>query len=88
MVLYRFNAALIVATSPLFIAVISRIRKQEYFTRRGLAGLMLALAGIVMVILSGQTVVQFGETIVGDCLLVISTVCWSLFNASEFLYLR
>lgn len=73
------NAALIVATSPLFIAVISRIRKQEYFTRRGLAGLMLALAGIVMVILSGQTVVQFGETIVGDCLLVVSTVCWSLY---------
>ena len=74
------NAALIVATSPLFIAVISRIRKQEYFTRRGLAGLMLALAGIVMVILSGQTVVQFGETIVGDCLLVVSTVCWSLYT--------
>lgn len=41
---------------------------------------MLALAGIVMVILSGQTVVQFGETIVGDCLLVISTVCWSLYT--------
>ncbi|HEX5734348.1 MAG TPA: EamA family transporter [Blastocatellia bacterium] len=74
------NAALIVATAPLFIAVISRIRKQEYFTRRGLAGLMLALAGIVMVILSGQTVVQFGETIVGDCLLVASTICWSLYT--------
>ncbi|HJQ70257.1 MAG TPA: DMT family transporter [Blastocatellia bacterium] len=74
------NAALIVATSPLFIAVISRIRGQEYFERRGLVGLMLALAGIVMVILSGQSVVQFGETIVGDCLLVISTICWSLYT--------
>jgi len=74
------NAALIVATSPLFIAVISRIRKQEYFARRGLVGLMLALAGIVMVILSGQSVVEFGETIVGDCLLVLSTICWSLYT--------
>lgn len=74
------NAALIVATSPLFIAVISRIRKQEYFTRGGLVGLMLALAGIVLVILSGQTVVRFGETIVGDCLLVLSTICWSLYT--------
>jgi len=74
------NAALIVATSPLFIAVISRIRKQEYFTRWGLVGLMLALAGIVMVILSGQSAVQFGETIVGDCLLVLSTICWSFYT--------
>ena len=74
------NAALIVATSPLFIAVISRIRKQEYFTRRGIVGLLLALVGIVMVILSGQSIVRFGETIVGDCLLVVSTICWSLYT--------
>jgi drug/metabolite transporter (DMT)-like permease len=74
------NAALIVSTAPLFIAVISRIRKQEYFTRRGLAGLMLALAGMVLIILSGQSIVQFGETIFGDCLLVASTICWSFYT--------
>jgi drug/metabolite transporter (DMT)-like permease len=74
------NAALIVSTSPLFIAVISRLRKQEYFTRRGLAGLLLAVAGMALIILSGQSIVRFGETIVGDCLLVASTFCWSLYT--------
>jgi drug/metabolite transporter (DMT)-like permease len=74
------NAALIVSTSPLFIAVISRIRKQEYFTRRGLAGLLLAIAGMALIISSGQSIVRFGETIVGDCLLVASTICWSLYT--------
>jgi len=74
------NAALIVATTPLFTAVISRLRGQEYFTSRGVAGLLLAFAGIVLVILSGRNAVGFGSTIYGDCLLIVSTLCWSVYT--------
>jgi drug/metabolite transporter (DMT)-like permease len=77
------NAALILATTPMFTAVISRIRRQEYFTARGIAGLFLAFGGIVLIILSGETEIGIGETMVGDCLLVTSTVCWSLYTVGS-----
>lgn len=74
------NAALILATTPLFTAVISRLRRQEYFTSRGVIGLVLAFAGIVLIILSGQSALGFGSTIYGDCLMLISTLCWSVYT--------
>ncbi|HVF90211.1 MAG TPA: EamA family transporter [Blastocatellia bacterium] len=74
------NAALILSTTPLFTAVISRLRRQEYFTTRGVTGLLLAFAGIVLIILSGRSAVGFGTTIYGDCLLIVSTLCWSLYT--------
>src|SRR5262244_2536300 len=63
------NAALILATTPLFTAILGRIRKQEYFTARGVVGLLLAFAGIVMIVVSGRGELSLGETILGDSLL-------------------
>ena len=74
------NAALILATAPFFTAVFSRLRKQEYFRTRGVAGLALAFAGIALIILSGEKEVSLGETLRGDALLVGATVCWSLYT--------
>jgi drug/metabolite transporter (DMT)-like permease len=77
------NAALILATTPMFTAIISRIRRQEYFTPRAVAGLFLAFGGIVLIILSGRSEVSLGETVLGDCLLLGSTVCWSLYTVGS-----
>jgi drug/metabolite transporter (DMT)-like permease len=77
------NAALILATTPLFTAVISRVRRQEYFTARGVAGLLMAFAGIALIILSGRSEFSIGETVLGDCLLIGSTVCWSLYTVGS-----
>jgi drug/metabolite transporter (DMT)-like permease len=74
------NAALILATTPLFTAFVSRLRGQESFTSRGVLGLVLAFAGIVLIILSGRSAVGFGGTIYGDCLMLISTLCWSIYT--------
>jgi drug/metabolite transporter (DMT)-like permease len=77
------NAALILATTPLFTAILGRIRKHEYFTKRGVAGLMLAFAGIVMIVISGRGEVSIGETVLGDSLLLASTICWSLYTVGS-----
>ena len=77
------NAALILATTPLFTAVLGRIRKQEYFTGRGVAGLLLAFAGIVIIVVSGRGDVSIGETLLGDSLLLVSTLCWSLYTVGS-----
>ncbi|MGA9773378.1 MAG: EamA family transporter [Blastocatellia bacterium] len=77
------NAALILATTPFFTAVISRIRKHEYFQARGVAGLLLAFAGIALIIFSGHKEVSFGETVLGDSLLIASSVCWALYTVGS-----
>ena len=77
------NAALILATTPLFTAVLGRIRGHEYFVARGIAGLLLAFAGIVIIVLSGRGEVSLGETLLGDSLLLGSTVCWSLYTVGS-----
>lgn len=77
------NAALILATTPLFTAILGRIRKHEYFAVRGVVGLLLAFAGIVMIVISGRGELSMGETLVGDSLLVGSTLCWSLYTVGS-----
>lgn len=77
------NAALILATTPLFTAVLGRLRKHEFFTARGVAGLVLAFAGIVIIVLSGRGEFSIGETVLGDSLLLISTICWSLYTVGS-----
>lgn len=77
------NAALILATTPLFTAVLGRIRKHEYFTGRGALGLVLAFAGIVIIVVSGRGELSLGETVLGDSLLLASTLCWSLYTVGS-----
>jgi len=77
------NAALILATTPLCTAILGRVRHHEYFTPRGVAGLLLAFAGIVMIIISGRGDVSLGETVLGDSLLLATTVCWSLYTVGS-----
>src|SRR5215813_41466 len=77
------NAALILATTPLFTAILGRIRKHEYFAVRGVVGLLLAFAGIVMIVISGRGELSMGETLAGDSLLLGSTLCWSLYTVGS-----
>src|SRR5262245_13294572 len=74
------NAALVMATAPLFTAVLGRIRGHEYFAVRGVVGLLLAFAGIVLIVLGGQGEVSLGEAVISDCLLLAATLCWSVYT--------
>lgn len=77
------NAALLLATTPLFTAILGRMRKHEYFTVRGVVGLLLAFAGIILIVISGRGEVSLRETVMGDCLLIGSTICWSLYTVGS-----
>lgn len=73
------NAALILAMTPLFTAVISWWGKQEHFTARGVAGLLLAFGGLALIILTGKREVAFSDTLVGDLMMIGATICWTLY---------
>jgi drug/metabolite transporter (DMT)-like permease len=77
------NAALILATTPMITAIIGRLLKQEYFTPRGVFGLVLAFAGILLIILTGHKEVSLRAAVLGDCLLVAATLFWSLYTVGS-----
>ncbi len=74
------NAALILSTSPIFTAIISRFRKHEQFSMRGILGLFIGFAGIAVIILSGNKEVNFRESLKGDLLLLLAAVFWATYT--------
>lgn len=74
------NAALILSTSPIFTAIISRFRKHEEFSSRAVAGLFVAFAGIAVIILSGNKELNFRESLTGDLLLLVAAVFWAIYT--------
>ncbi|HMG33624.1 MAG TPA: EamA family transporter [Blastocatellia bacterium] len=77
------NAALIVSTTPLFTALYGRLRGRERFTKRGIFGLLLSFGGLVLIVFAGRDEVSVGDTLIGDTLLIGSTICWSLYTVGS-----
>jgi drug/metabolite transporter (DMT)-like permease len=75
------DAALLISASPAFIAIIGRIRGSEHIARRGVIGIGLSIIGMGLVV-AGTTSAGGGEhaTLTGDALILVSSLCWSLYT--------
>lgn len=73
------NSAVLLSTSPLWTAVISAQMHQDRLTWKVLAGMGLALAGIVLIITGSGTRIEFGgDAVVGDLLSLAAAFLWAL----------
>jgi drug/metabolite transporter (DMT)-like permease len=75
------HAALLYATTPIFVFLIERARGRERGTPRKVAGIAIAFAGTV-VVLSARGVLGVagaGDVLAGDLLLLGAVVSWSLY---------
>lgn len=85
------NAALILATVPAWVALIGTLAGTEKITSGGWLGVLLSLAGIILIVLGGShhTQLQFGgTTLPGDALILGATLCWSLYTLASRRLLR
>ncbi len=85
------TAALILATTPAVVALLNAVRGQERVTGRMAAGIGLSLLGVLLIV-GGDWIrfraVRLGsgadglphESALGDVLLLVATVCWSLYT--------
>lgn len=82
------NGALIMATNPLLTTLLAAALLGERPTRRHLAALPLALAGVMVVIAHGDprrlAQLQFAP---GDLLMLAANFTWALFNVSSRRYM-
>jgi drug/metabolite transporter (DMT)-like permease len=75
------NAALIMASAPLWTAVISRAAGMERLDRQTWAGLLVALAGTAVVVVGGAPRVSLASaTFLGNGLMVAAAVLWGAYT--------
>jgi drug/metabolite transporter (DMT)-like permease len=74
------DAALVVAASPAFIAIISRVRGVERATRKGIVGILLSIAGIALVVFGSTEATQGESSVFGDMLVLIGSLAWAVYT--------
>ena len=78
------NASLILATAPVFTALLATAVRQERSTRRTLAGVALSVTGAGLVVLGGTRGVGLSAgTVPGDLLLLAGAVVWSIYTVGS-----
>lgn len=75
------NAAILLATTPVWTTILSTALGHERPPGRVWLGVAATLAGMVLVVLGGERSVEVGgETVVGDLMMVGSSVIWSIYT--------
>ncbi len=75
------HAALLYATTPIFVFLIERLRGKEHATRRKVVGIAVAFAGTV-VVLAGRGLLGMAgarDVLLGDGLLLLAVIAWALY---------
>ncbi|MBK8048399.1 MAG: DMT family transporter [Anaerolineales bacterium] len=73
------NTALIIATSPAFVALINRALGRETLARRGWFGILLAFLGIFLIIQGGGGLELTSTMLTGDLLILAGSFLWALY---------
>lgn len=73
------HAALLYALTPIFVFLLARWRLGEPSTWTKLAGIALAFAGVVVVLVSRGSGLAAGGTLHGDLLVLLAVVAWAVF---------
>jgi drug/metabolite transporter (DMT)-like permease len=74
------SASLVMAGTPVLIAMLGRLRGVERLHARGYAGIALSIAGIA-VVMSGSAAAGAGDaSIVGDALILMASASWAIYT--------
>jgi drug/metabolite transporter (DMT)-like permease len=75
------DAALVIASTPAFIALLGRMRGTERIAPRAVAGITLSILGIALVVLgSSHAGAAKQASLAGDLLILAGCVCWAVFT--------
>lgn len=81
------DSALIIAATPVLVALLAVVARTDVLTPTKLAGVLLSFAGVAVVIASGQGL-SLGGSIVGEAITLAAAVCWSVYTAYATPYVR
>jgi len=74
------DSALLIATTPVLVALLSVVARSDVLTPVKLAGVVISFVGVVVVIGSGPGF-TLGNSIAGEAITLAAAVCWSAYTA-------
>lgn len=78
---YAANAAVMLGTIPIWVAVFSHFMKFEKMNRLKSLGIIFAFSGVVLIVITGKNPISFGsDTFLGDMLIIAAAMVWGLFT--------
>lgn len=82
------HAALLYALTPVFVFLLARVRLGERVTLAKLAGIAIAFAGVVVVLLARGAVAFGGSSsaLFGDLLILLGVMAWAVFAVAGKVY--
>ncbi len=86
---YSSNAAVMLGTIPIWVALFSQFFSDEKLTPITTIGIFLAFLGICGIITGGENPISFeSETFTGDLIIIFAAMVWSTFTILSKKYLR
>lgn len=73
------DAALVIAATPAFVAIIGKLRGTERTTAKRGVGIALSILGMAFVVL-GATTSSGNASLVGDLIMLAASLCWALYT--------
>lgn len=75
------NSSLILATTPIFMALFSSVLGIEKVERRVLRSVIISFLGVALIVLgSGKPLTFTEQSLAGDLLILAGTICWSVYT--------
>ena len=86
---YAANAAVMLGTIPIWVALLSQFFTDEKLTLYKSLGVFFAFLGVTFIIMGGEDPLSFeSETFLGNIIILIAAVCWATFTILSRKYLR
>jgi drug/metabolite transporter (DMT)-like permease len=86
---YAANAAVMLGTIPIWVAILSQFFTDEKLTVLKAIGVLFAFAGITFIILGGEGTISFeSETFLGNIITLIAALCWATYTILSRKYLK
>jgi drug/metabolite transporter (DMT)-like permease len=74
------DAALVIAATPAFVAIIGRLRGSERTNMKRGVGIALSILGMAFVVLGATTGEAGRASLVGDLVMLLASLCWALYT--------
>ena len=75
------NSSLILATTPIFVALFSSVLHLEKVERRVWQSVLTSFLGVSLIVLgSGKPLTLTIQSLIGDLLILAGTICWSVYT--------
>jgi drug/metabolite transporter (DMT)-like permease len=86
---YAANAAVMLGTIPIWVALLSQFFTDEKLTLYKGAGVLFAFIGVAFIMIGGEETISFeSETFLGNVITLAAAFCWGIYTILSRKYLR